>query len=47
MLAEADSYETAHAALLAAYPDFAIDRLEAALFQAIGNSLLLAEAEQV
>ena len=47
VLAEADSYETAHAALLAAYPEFAIDRLEAALFQAIGNSLLLAEAEQV
>ena len=47
VLAKADSYDTAHAALLAAYPDFAIDRLEAALFQAIGNSLLLAEAEQV
>ena len=47
VLAEADSYEAAHAALLEAYPDFAIDQLEAALFQAIGNSLLLAEAEQV
>ena len=47
VLAEADSYEAAHAALLQAYPDFAIDQLEAALFQAIGNSLLLAEAEQV
>ena len=45
VLAEADSYEAARLALLAAYPDFAIDTLEAALFQAIGNSLLLAEAE--
>ena len=45
LLLGADSYEAAHAALLAAYPDWAIDTLEAALFQAIANSALLAEAE--
>ena len=45
LLAESNSFDAAYDALLAAYPNFAIDKLEAALFKAVANSALLAQAE--
>ena len=45
LLEDANSYDEAHNALLDAYPQFPIDELEAALFKAVANSALLAEAE--
>ncbi len=45
LLAEANSFDDAYEALLDAYPNFAIDELEAALFKVVANSALLSEAE--
>lgn len=44
-LSEANSYDEAYSALLEAYPNFAIDELEAALYKAVANSTLLADVE--
>lgn len=45
LLEQADNYDDAFNALLDAYPTFDIDALEAAMFKAVANSALLADAE--
>lgn len=45
LLTDANSFDDAYEALLDAYPNFAIDELEANLFKAVANSALLAEAQ--
>lgn len=45
LLEQADNYNDAFNALLDAYPTFDIDALEAAMFKAVANSALLADAE--